>query len=67
MTSDQLAGLPLDMALDLLKKDGIHPEIIFSEPPAGHKDMAGRTPRVVRFKDNRLLCSHFRDAFPEAQ
>lgn len=67
MTSDRLAGLPLEAALALLREEGDLPDIVFSEPPGGYRDMNGRTARVVRFDGCQLLCSYFRDAEPEAQ
>lgn len=67
MTSECLRGLPLETALAILLEKGIIPEIAYSEPPGGYRDMSGRTARVVRYEDGLILCSHFRDAMPEVQ
>ncbi|HPY94069.1 MAG TPA: hypothetical protein PLR12_01450 [Clostridia bacterium] len=65
MTSEQLAGLRLEDALAILKQEGITPEVVISGPPRPPQRADGRSLRVVRYVNNQLLCSHFRDAMPE--
>lgn len=60
-------GLTLNEALQRLKQQGITPDIVFSMPGKQLRDMHERTERVVRYQDNQLLCSYFRDIDPEAQ
>lgn len=60
-----LAGKRLDEALKILETQGLTPEVIFSMPERMKKQDKVRTPRVVRFVDNKLLCSYFLDSSPE--
>ncbi len=60
-------GLTLDEALRRLEQQGIRPDVVFSMPNKQLRDMHERTARVVRYQDNQLLCSYFRDIDPEAQ
>ena len=61
----ELRGLPLDTALAILAEAGIKPETILSMPPRAPKDMQERTARVVRYQNNQLLYSCFKDGSPE--
>lgn len=66
MTMPSLIGMPLPEALQILRKAGIEPEVLISMPPRPVQGMEGRSPRVVRYQNQQLLCSYFRDADPEA-
>lgn len=66
MTIPSLIGLHLEEALQRLHEQGITPEVVFSMPARPMQGTENRTPRVVRFQNNQLLCSYFRDADPEA-
>ncbi|NLE69172.1 MAG: hypothetical protein GX611_03175 [Clostridiales bacterium] len=66
MTMPSLIGLHLEEALQRLRDQGITPEVVFSMPERPMSGPEGRAPRVVRFQNNQLLCSYFRDADPEA-
>ena len=67
MTEQSLPGMNLKEALELLRQQGIVPSVVFSLPPRLLNDLEERGPRIVRYKDNQLLCSYFRDADPEAE
>lgn len=60
-----LAGKKLDEALQILEAESISPEVIFSMPERMKENGKVRTARVVRFVDNKLLCSYFLDSSPE--
>ena len=62
----ELLGLTLVEALALLQRRGEHPETVCSMPRRLMEQTSDRTPRVVRYRNNTLLYSWFRDAQPEA-
>lgn len=66
MTMPSLIGMHLEYALEHLREEGIEPDVVFSMPERPMQGMENRNPRVVRFLNNQLLCSYFRDGDPEA-
>ncbi len=64
-TLPDLAGRPLDEALAILKERGVEPRIEYAMPEKMKKEDKPRTARVIRLKDNCLLCSCFLDSRPE--
>lgn len=60
-----LAGKRLDEALKILEAMGLSSEVVFSMPERMGEGGRDRTARVVRFVNNKLLCSFFLDSSPE--
>lgn len=65
MTQDELLGLSLEQALEILRQAEVDVEIIYSDAPNASFDRKGRTPRVVKYANHQLLVSFFRDGKPE--
>ena len=55
-----LLGLPLDQALEILRREGLaNPRIVYT---ASRRDDGSGTPRVVRISDDgTILCARFPD------
>lgn len=65
MTQLELAGLPLDEAMQALSAEGIQAEVVCAMPLGRDYSSDKRTMRVVRLRGHQLLVSLFKDGAPE--
>ncbi len=65
-TIPDVTGLPLSLALLILKEHNIKPKVVFSMPER-IKEEQNRTARVIRLTDEVLLCSNFLDSLAETR